>query len=181
MALNAALKQLIETKLANTHEPQWVLPNTEVRQAFRNLWTPAITGEVVSIRRIEDVTIPGLDTPIPTRVYTPNGPEPCPLMLYFHGGGYVKGGVEESDAFCRNLARLTQHMVLSVDYRLAPEHRFPAGVEDCYRGYLHALKQGPGETRIRSGFKARICSMEIWSFRCTCISTFNSPRYCTRL
>ena len=65
MALNAALKQLIETKLANTHEPQWVLPITEVRQAFRNLWTPAITGEVVSIRCIEVVTIPGLDTPIP--------------------------------------------------------------------------------------------------------------------
>ena len=62
MALNAALKQLIETKLAHTHEPQWALPIAEVRQAFRNLWTPAITGELVSIRRIEDVTIPGLDS-----------------------------------------------------------------------------------------------------------------------
>jgi hypothetical protein len=50
MALNAALKQLIETKLAHTHEPQWALPITEVRQAFRNLWTPAINGELVSIR-----------------------------------------------------------------------------------------------------------------------------------
>jgi len=138
MALNAALKQLIETKLANTHEPQWVLPITEVRQAFRNLWTPAITGEVVSIRRIEDVTIPGLDTPIPTRVYTPNGPEPCPLMLYFHGGGYVKGGVEESDAFCRNLARLTRHMVLSVDYRLAPEHRFPVALDHAVAATIWA-------------------------------------------
>src|SRR5947207_14064717 len=82
MALNPALRQLIQDKLAHTCAPQWVLPITEVRQAFRNLWTPAITGEVVSIRRIEDVTIPGLDTPIPTRVYTPNGPEPCPLMLF---------------------------------------------------------------------------------------------------
>jgi acetyl esterase/lipase len=74
-----------------------------------------MTGESVSLRRIEDVTIPGADTPIPTRVYAPDGPEPRPIMLYFHGGGYVKGGIEESDAFCRNLARVTRHMMLSVD------------------------------------------------------------------
>jgi len=138
MALNAALKQLIETKLAHTHEPQWALPIAEVRQAFRNLWTPAITGELVSIRRIEDVTIPGLDSPIPTRVYTPDGPEPCPIMLYFHGGGYVKGGIEESDAFCRNLARVTRYMVLSIDYRLAPEHRFPAALDDAVAATIWA-------------------------------------------
>jgi len=52
-------------------------------------------------------------------------------MLYFHGGGYVKGGVEESDAFCRNLARVTRHAVLSIAYRLAPEHRFPAAHDDA--------------------------------------------------
>ena len=91
MALNAALKQLIETKLAHTHEPQWALPITEVRQAFRNLWTPAITGEVVSMRRIEDITIPGVNAPIPTRVYTPASPDRCPVILYLHRGGFVKG------------------------------------------------------------------------------------------
>jgi len=138
MALNAALKQLIETKLAHTRTPQWALPITEVRQAFRNLWTPAITGELVSIRRIEDMTIPGVDSPIPTRVYAPDHPEPCPIMLYFHGGGYVKGGIEESDAFCRNLARVTRHMVLSIDYRLAPEHRFPAALDDAVAATIWA-------------------------------------------
>jgi len=138
LALNAALKQLIETKLAHTHEPQWALPIAEVRQAFRNLWTPAITGEPVSIRRIEDVTIPGPDRPIPTRVYATHGPEPCPIMLYFHGGGYVKGGIEESDAFCRNLARVTRYMVLSIDYRLAPEHRFPAALDDAVAATIWA-------------------------------------------
>src|SRR6185369_15387839 len=128
MALDAALKRLIETKLAHTRAPQWALPIAEVRQAFRNLWTPAITGEPVSIRRIEYVTLPGVDAPIPARVYAPDSPEPCPVMLYLHGGGYVKGGIEESDAFCRNLARVTRHMVLSIDYRLAPEHPFPAAL-----------------------------------------------------
>jgi hypothetical protein len=77
MALNAALRQLIETKLAHTHEPQWALPITEVRQAFRNLWTPAITGEPVSLQRIEDVTVTGADGPILARVYAPDGPEAC--------------------------------------------------------------------------------------------------------
>jgi acetyl esterase len=138
MALNPALKELIATKLAHAHEPQWALPIAEVRQAFRNLWTPAITGEPVSLSRIEDVTIPGIDAAIPARIYAPDGPETYPLMLYFHGGGYVKGGIEESDAFCRNLARVTRHIVLSIDYRLAPEHRFPAALDDAIAATLWA-------------------------------------------
>src|SRR5439155_10262819 len=82
---------------------------------------------------IEDVAIPGVvaGASIPARVYTPDSPAPCAIMLYFHGGGYVKGGIEESDAFCRNLAGVTGHMVLSVDYRLAPEHPFPAALDDA--------------------------------------------------
>jgi acetyl esterase len=138
MALNAALKQLIETKLAHTQKPQWELPIADVRQAFRNLWTPAMTGQPVSLRRIEDVTIPGADSPIPARVYAPDGSGPCPIMLYFHGGGYVKGGIEESDAFCRNLAYVTRHIVLSIDYRLAPEHPFPAALDDAVAATIWA-------------------------------------------
>ena len=68
---------------------------------------------------------------IPARVDAPDGVARCPVMLYFHGGGYVKGGIEESDAFCRNLARVTRHLVLSIDYRLAPEHCFPAALDDA--------------------------------------------------
>ncbi len=138
MALNAALKQLIETKLAHTRAPQWELPITEVRQAFRNLWTPAMTGEPVPVSRIEDITIPGTDGPIPTRIYAPDSPAPRPIMLYFHGGGYVKGGIEESDAFCRNLAHVTRYMVLSIDYRLAPEHPFPAALDDAVAATIWA-------------------------------------------
>jgi acetyl esterase/lipase len=138
MALNAALKQLIEAKLTHTREPQWALPIADVRRAFRNLWTAEITGEPVPLPRIEDVMIPGPDTPIPARVYTPGAEVPCPIMLYFHGGGYVKGGIEECDAFCRNLARVTRHMVLSIAYRLAPEHRFPAALDDAMAATIWA-------------------------------------------
>jgi len=138
MALNPAVKHLIQTKLAHSQVPQWAIPIAEVRQGFRNLWTPAITGEPVSIQRIEDVTISSADAHIPMRVYAPDGPGLCPIMLYFHGVGYVKGGIAESDAFCRNLARASRHMVLSIDYRLAPEHRFPAAaLPGCTRSSPH--------------------------------------------
>lgn len=131
MPLNAALKQLIETKLAHTHAPQWDLPIAEVRQAFRSLWTPAITGEPVALRRIQDLAIPAADIRISARIYAPDDAKPCPIMLYLHGGGYVKGGIEESDAFCRNLARVARHLVVSIAYRLAPEHPFPAALDDA--------------------------------------------------
>src|SRR5215470_2280253 len=131
MALNPALKQLIETKLAHTLKPQWELPIAEVRQAFRNLWTPAITGAPVTVGRTENISIPGVAAPIPSRLYALDASKRRPVMLYLHGGGYVKGGIEESDAFCRNLARVTQHVVVSIDYRLAPEHPFPAALDDA--------------------------------------------------
>jgi len=130
MALNPALKQLIDAKLAHTRAPQWEMPIEEVREAFRNLWTPAITGPPVSIRRVEDITIPGADAAIPARVYRDDDSKRAPVILYLHGGGYVKGGIEASDAFCRNLAHVTRHTVLAIDYRLAPEHRFPAALDD---------------------------------------------------
>ena len=128
MALDAALKQLIDTKLAHTSRPQWEMPIADVRQAFRNLWTPALTGEPVSLPRIEDIMIAGTGWSIPARLYVPDTATPCPLVLYFHGGGYVKGGLDESDALCRSLARASRHSVLSIDYRLAPEHCFPAAL-----------------------------------------------------
>ena len=131
MGLDPALAQLIQTKLAHTRAPQWTLPIAEVRQTFRNLWTPSITGRPPAVDRVEDVAVAGPDSRIRVRVYTAERNERLPIMLYFHGGGYVKGGIEESDTFCRNLARVTKHVVLSVEYRLAPEHQFPAALEDA--------------------------------------------------
>jgi acetyl esterase len=117
-----------------------------VRDAFRNLWTPALTGEPVAISRVEDITIPGAQTRLAARIYAADGAGPLPLMLYFHGGGYVKGGIEESDVFCRNLARVTQHLVLSIDYRLAPENVFPAALDDAVAATVwagtHAVEVG---------------------------------------
>jgi acetyl esterase len=91
-----------------------------------------MTGDPVSLSGIEDISVPGPDREIPVRVYRPEEHHARPVILYFHGGGYVKGGIEESDAFCRRLARSSRHIVLSVAYRLAPEHPFPAALDDAY-------------------------------------------------
>lgn len=131
MALHPALRALIDAKLAHAQAPQWQMPIGAVREAFRHLWTPAITGETVAIANVAELSIPGPATAIPARVYTPRSRDERPPLLYFHGGGYVKGGIEESDAFCRALAQATSRTVVSIAYRLAPEHRFPAALDDA--------------------------------------------------
>jgi len=154
MSLNPALAHLIATKLEHTRAPQWQLPIAEVREAFRKLWTPAIAGTPVPLHRISDMTIPGANADVPARLYAPDNAQPCSTLLYFHGGGYVKGGIEESDTFCRNLARVTRHGVLSIGYRLAPEHPFPAALDDAVAATLwagtHAHELGgiPGSVAV---------------------------------
>ncbi len=73
------------------------------------------------------------DHRIPVRIYRPQGNDTFPVLIFFHGGGWVTGTIDSYDAVCRAMAALTRRQVVSVDYRLAPEHRFPAAAEDCYR------------------------------------------------
>ena len=84
------------------------------------------------IYRVEDRHIPGPAGMIPIRIYTPEGRPPMGLLVYFHGGGWVLGDLKSHDGVCRALANGAGCVVVSVDYRLAPEHRFPAGLDDCY-------------------------------------------------
>jgi acetyl esterase len=80
---------------------------------------------------------------IPVRLYAPHAaPAPGPLLVYFHGGGWVQGSVATHDASCRLLAHLSGVRVLSVDYRLAPEHPYPAAVEDAVAAYAWAAGHG---------------------------------------
>ena len=84
------------------------------------------------IYRVEDRHIPGAAGNVAARVYTPEGNLPMGVLVYFHGGGWVLGDLESHDRVCRALANQAGCVVVSVDYRLAPEHVFPAGAEDCY-------------------------------------------------
>lgn len=84
------------------------------------------------VERVEDRTIPGQGSEIPVRIYTPKGTGPFPVLVYFHGGGFVLGSIEGHDAVCRVLTNATPCITISVEYRLAPEHPYPAAPEDCY-------------------------------------------------
>lgn len=82
--------------------------------------------------RVEDIRVPGGGgQPLAARLYAPSH-EPLPVLLYWHGGGFVIGGIETHDSLCRQLALRGGCAVVSVDYRLAPEHRFPAAVDDTW-------------------------------------------------
>jgi acetyl esterase len=91
---------------------------------------PAAPAEPV--HSVADQTVPGPAGDIPVRVYRPSAASDLPLLIFFHGGGWVIGSIAQTDATCRSLANGAGCAIASVDYRLAPEHRFPAAAEDCY-------------------------------------------------
>jgi acetyl esterase len=92
----------------------------------------AALGPPEPVAKIENRTVPGPDADIPIRVYTPEGQGPFACLVYFHGGGWVIGNIETHDGLCRSIANAAGCVVVSVEYRLAPEHKFPAGIEDAY-------------------------------------------------
>ncbi|MET0348389.1 MAG: alpha/beta hydrolase [Rhizobacter sp.] len=84
------------------------------------------------LARVEDLTVPAGDgSPLPARVYAPSS-DRLPVLLYMHGGGFTIGGLETHDSLCRQLALRSGAAVLSLDYRLAPQHRFPVAVDDSW-------------------------------------------------
>lgn len=94
---------------------------------------------------IEDRTVPGPpgEPEVPVRVYTPRaGSGPFPVLLSFHGGAFMVGGIGMEHATCIDVADSLQAIAIAVDYRLAPEHPFPAGVEDCYAATVWAADRG---------------------------------------
>ena len=152
MPLHSALDKLIDARLANARAPQWLLPIEEVRASFRALWTPTITGALVEVAGVEDRTLDTVAGPVKARVFTQENDGPSPIMMYFHGGGYVKGRVVEADAFCRRLAKTTRNVVVSVEYRLSPENPYPAALDDAYSStlwaYEHAASLGGTQERF---------------------------------
>lgn len=92
----------------------------------------ALQGEEEYVEVIKNVKTPVKDDEIWIRIYTPKGDGPFPIFIYLHGGGWVIGDLEIGDSLCRKLANLSKCIVVSVDYRLAPEYKFPIPVNDCF-------------------------------------------------
>jgi acetyl esterase len=120
----AALLQLID---AAPYPPMHEGTPETARKAFRAMTTDLVTDETrIPVGSVEDLEVAGR----PARLYRPEGDGPFPTLVYVHGGGFVIGDLDTHDQTCRSLCSGAETVVLSLDYRLAPEAAFPAAVED---------------------------------------------------
>ena len=153
MPVDPQLQPLLDL-LANSDAPAFNTLEPEQARAFMaNLRAGArvVEGPVVA-----DRSVPGPGGDVPVRTYVPpEGEGPFPLLVWFHGGGWVLGDLEDADAICRALCLGARCVVVSVDYRLAPEHPFPAGLEDCRAALSwaveHAADLAVDPTRVAVG------------------------------
>jgi acetyl esterase len=115
------------------------LPAAAVRAWFDQMSQPRTRAPV---HEVSDLTAAGPAGEVPVRLYRPAAEGRLPAIAYYHGGGFVIGSVETHDGTCRALANATGCAVVSVDYRLAPEHRFPAAPEDCWSALAWLAAEG---------------------------------------
>ena len=125
------VRSLLEANEAEGAPAIETLSPAEARQAVMDALKP-LAGQTEEVGRVEDLRIPHSERPIPIRIYTAVAEGPFPCLVYFHGGGWVVCDLDTHDAVCRAIARRAGAVVVAVDYRLSPEYRFPAAVEDCY-------------------------------------------------
>ncbi len=146
---HALLEQMKSLGLSYTHD----LTVDHARHMLKAVQATRPQGEPVA--RVEDRHIPGSTSDIPIRIYTPHGNGPFPILLFFHTGGWMVGDLDTQDPMCRRLTNMAGCIVVSVDYRLAPEHPFPAAPDDCYAATqwvaTHALAFQGDPTRIAVG------------------------------
>jgi len=130
MALLPAFRAIADAAAAQP-TPLWDLPIDEARRSAEAGAIFLAGGEPEQVASVRDRTIPGPAGAIRVRVYQPEGHGPHGVLVYFHGGGYVMCSLDTHDNLCRQLCNRGRCVVVSVDYRLAPEHPFPAGIDDA--------------------------------------------------
>jgi acetyl esterase len=129
--LDPQIRAILEQAEAEDGAPLETLSPAEARQsAIDGLadWR----GVPEPLAKVENLVVAGPEGTIPIRVYSPDSATRRPALVYFHGGGWVVCDLDTHDNICRAIARRSGAVVVSVDYRLAPEHKFPAAVVDCY-------------------------------------------------
>ena len=150
MPLDPEAQAMLETMSGGEEVDFFSLPHTLVRENFGQPQGDGVQGPEVA--RVEMRRAPGPGGDVPVRIYTPEGTTPKPAIVYFHGGGFVLCSLDTHDSTCRELAAGTGSVVVSVDYRLAPEAKFPAAPEDCYAATQwtadHAETLGIDPTRL---------------------------------
>jgi len=152
--LDPIVRQLLEAAEAEGNPPLESFSPEEARKlAIESLKLAG--GTMEPVHSIENLRIPGPDGEIPIRIYTPDAPAPRPALVYFHGGGWVVCDLDTHEVVCTAMARRAGAVVVAVDYRLAPEHKFPAAVTDSYAATAwvasNAEKLGIDPKRISVG------------------------------
>ena len=157
MALEPQAQAVIDLVVKSGRPPYHELSPKDARQQFRET-RPASTPTPPEIGVVRNVLAEGPSGPIPLRVYRPAGVAsgtPLPGLVYFHGGGWVIGDLDTHDVFCRQLTAEAAITVVAVEYRLAPEHKFPAAVDDAWAATrwvaADADQLGINATRIAVG------------------------------
>src|SRR5262245_6710860 len=132
MPVTAEVKTILDLLAAIEGPPIEEVTPDELRANYAAMSMAATKADLASV---EDRMVPGPGGDIPVRLYVPEGSSdggaPSPVLVYFHGGGWVIGNIETHDPTARALAARSGFKVVSVDYRLAPEHPFPAPLDDC--------------------------------------------------
>lgn len=149
--LDSALADFLAQAAAQGNPPLESLPPPVARQIYRDL-AAGLGLPAPAIASANDRLIDGPCSPLTLRIYQPDAQGPLPLLLYVHGGGFVIGDLETHDKICRTLCHDVAGVVVAVDYRLAPEHPFPAAVDDvtCALHWVaaHARELGADPLRI---------------------------------
>ncbi len=130
MPVNAQVQALLDELARQGLPPFEQMSPTQARVValgFRDM-----QGEPESVAEVRDILVPGPTGALPVRLYHPAPGKPLPLVVYFHGGGWVIGDIEIVDKPCRALANASQCVVASVNYRVSPETKFPGPADDCY-------------------------------------------------
>jgi acetyl esterase len=133
-ALEPQAKAVIDLVIKSGRPPYHQLSPKDARQMFRDT-RPASTPPAPEIGTVKDLTAEGPAGPIPLRLYRPKGvpaSTALPALVFFHGGGWVIGDIETHDVLCRQFTAGAGISVVNVDYRLAPEHAFPAAIDDAW-------------------------------------------------
>jgi acetyl esterase/lipase len=144
------IKAMQQAEKAGYPSPETITPE-EARENYAKLAKEQF-GPVDEVSKVEDLDAEG----VPVRVYRPvKTKELGRALIYFHGGGYVVGSIDTHDGVARALAKRSETIVVSVDYRLAPEHKYPAALDDCWQAarwvFANAKDLGIDETRIGVG------------------------------
>jgi acetyl esterase len=136
--LDPQIVQYLQMRKEKNIPPMYSVSPQQAREGAKGL--KELGGPLEPMASVKNIGIPGSEVQIPVRIYTPYGEGPFPVLVQFHGGGWVIGNPDTHEPSCRAIANRACCIVISVDYRLSPEHKFPAAVHDAYDATLWAWR-----------------------------------------